>query len=122
MLRTALLLTCMAVIMNFATAKESAATNTWCAQVLQDVPDGFLNLRAGPSTVFPVLARLRPAEYIEIDTGGGEVFSKSWIVVGTVVAPTEPWAFVEHIPRLGGGREHGGWINTHFVQQIVCDE
>jgi hypothetical protein len=87
-----------------------------------NVSDGFLNLRGGPSQEFPVLARLDPGEYVEIDTVQcAERFSASWTVVGTVCAPARSaWAFVENAPRFGG-RERGGWINTRYVEQVVCE-
>lgn len=97
------------------------ATQAWCAEVRRDVPDGFLNLRGGPSTNEPVLARLHGGEYIEIDTAiCAERFSADWIVTGTICAEAgSSWGLVEYSPRLGG-RERGGWINTQYVDALQC--
>lgn len=103
--------------------EPSPATQTWCAEVQRSLPDGFLNLRGGPSTSHPVLARLQGGEYIEIDTAiCAERFSGNWTAAGTICAEAgSSWAFVERAPRLGG-REHGGWINIRFVEAVQCSD
>lgn len=113
---------CVLAVVEFLTGFDrSHATQTWCAEVRRDLPDGFLNLRSGPSTSDPVLARLLGGEYVEIDTANcAERFSSNWIAMGTIcVEAGSSWAFVENARRLGG-REHGGWINTRYIEAVEC--
>lgn len=103
---------------------QANATQTWCAVVNTNVPGNELNMRGGPGTEYPTLVKLRPGEYIEIDTGRcSERFNAQRAVVGRVCIRTESrWAFVENVPSFGEGtREQlGGWINTQFVTQVTC--
>ncbi|HMN13230.1 MAG TPA: SH3 domain-containing protein [Bellilinea sp.] len=100
------------------------ATGTWCAVVNANVPDGYLNLRSGPGTNYPVLTRLRPEDLLELSTaqcgraiGGGRL--------ETACAPVRShWAIVEYVTVFERGKERSwtteGWVSTKYITQIPC--
>lgn len=102
------------------------ATQTWCALVDRLVPDGYLVLRAGPSTSYRELARLPAGDYVELSTGecGREVLrGEMW---GTTVCskPAGDWALVEfamsrHI-RPYMLEQHAGWIRVKYLVEHRC--
>jgi hypothetical protein len=112
----------IAITVTGIATREGLATQTWCAIVKTDVPDGYLNLRGGPAADYPVLFRLRPGEYIELDTGRcAETFAEGWTKLAHACVPEgSSWSFVEHAPRLGD-RERGGWVNTRHLDQARCE-
>ena len=80
------------------------ATQTWCAVVNTNVPGNELNMRGGPGTEHPILAKLRPGQYVEIDTGGcAERFDANRREVGTA---------------CNTSKSH--WINSRYVTQAAC--
>jgi hypothetical protein len=117
-----------AAILALSLQAPAAATQTWRAVVRQDVADGFLNLRASPSTDAPVLARLLPGDFLEISTGQCDYrFNANREIIGNVCAPAgSPWVPVEYVRRFDDGsysrEEHGGWINDHYVVQARCGD
>lgn len=100
------------------------ATQTWCAVVNTNVPGNELNMRGGPGTEHPILAKLRPGQYVEIDTGGcAERFDANRREVGTACNTSKShWVFVEQVPDIADGsrQRSGGWINSRYVTQAAC--
>ena len=50
----------ISTLLGLLLSTSANATNTACAFVRKDVRDGYLNLRASPSTEAAVLAKLKP--------------------------------------------------------------
>lgn len=102
------------------------STSTWCAVVNANVPDGYLNLRGGPSTRYPALTRLMPRQLIELTTArcAAELNAQRQII-GNVCAPeVSSWVAVEYI-RDGSGpfydpTKHRGWVHERYITQIPC--
>jgi hypothetical protein len=85
-------------------AGSASATQTYCA-IVKPAADGFLALRSGPHTRFPIIARLRPFEFLWMDTGQCR---------NGLCDETGRWQFVE-------GKKQG-WVNSKFIQQITCPD
>lgn len=91
------------------------ATVTACATVL-DTPDGFLNVRTGPGTEFPVRTRVFPGDLLEVgsetcqDLGNGRTLCN------------DRWTRVISIIRndLGDERRTEGWVAERFVRWHPC--
>jgi hypothetical protein len=108
--------TLAALIFVFLVAKPAVATQTYCA-VVKLTPDGFLALRAGPGAEFPVLRRLRPFDFLWMDTGSCRA---------NLCDESRNWLFVEGVPRLDGplGSERKkltqGWVRSKYINPIDC--
>jgi hypothetical protein len=107
--------TAVVVLFVLAWVPTALSTQTYCA-VVKPTSDGFVALRAGPGTTFSTVERLRPFDFVWMDTAScrGELCDESG-----------QWQFVEGVPRLDGplGNERTftqGWIRSRYVKPIVC--
>jgi hypothetical protein len=96
-------------------AVDAPATSTYCAAVLR-TPDGFLALRSGPGTGFPIRTQLRSFDVLLVDTGTCRE---------SVCDRSGQWVFVEGVPRIDGPEGSGlgrtqGWVYAPFTRQIAC--
>jgi uncharacterized protein YraI len=96
-------------------ADAASATGTWCAHAVQTA-DGFLNVRAGPSTEYAVIRKVTISNQLEIDTG---VCRETLGVLQC--DESRRWVFVE---AIDGAFDEGnvGWVNESFLQQVECPE
>ena len=95
------------------TATAPALPPTWCAVI--ETPDGFLNLRAGPSTEYPVIRQLYEDDFLDIDTG----FCRE--TLGQLLCDenelNRKWVFVE---AVSGSVDTQGWVNSGYLRQVRC--
>lgn len=74
-----------------------------CGRVEANVPDGFLNLRAGPGTKFKVNTKLLPGDELEIT----DVTNDDWKRV--------------YVQRLMNKNDGGyGWVRGKFIKKTEC--
>jgi uncharacterized protein YgiM (DUF1202 family) len=74
------------------------SSNSACA--VEDMPDGFLNLRAGPGMRYAVKAKLITGDEFTVVGDDGE----EWV-------------------RVNVGRLHiAGWVHVDYVKRISCAE
>ena len=109
-----------AVALAIALAPTSAqATETWCA-VTEKTADGFVNLRVGPGASYRIIAQVFPSDLLLIDTAPCREFE------GTELCDQSgAWVFVEGVATLNQrsrGESFQGWINSHFIRQVACDD
>ena len=77
---------CAAAVITLALSGPAHATASGCAVVLR-TPDGFLNVRAGPSMKAPVVGKFRPGDLIGIDS------TECGRVQGREVCKSKEWTF-----------------------------
>lgn len=90
---------------------------TYCA-VVKETSDGFLNLRTGPGTKYPIVTRLLPSDLVWVDTGTCRTVNSV-----TLCDETGNWKFIEAVPRIDGRDPTSftqGWVNSRFIQQVEC--
>jgi hypothetical protein len=87
---------------------QAFATSDWCAVI--DTPDGFLNLRAGPGTEYPVIRKLLPDDFLELDTGECD-----W---DGLCDHSGTWKFIVSINYKVIAK---GWVNSAFLRQVHCE-
>jgi hypothetical protein len=102
-------------------ASSANATVDFCA-VVRETPDGFLALREGPGTQFPVVHKLRRGDFLYADDASCE---------RGVCANRNRWTHVLSVPRLDGppnnpNKAHGsftsGWVASRYIEWFVCPE
>jgi len=113
-MRRLLQTTACGVLFLLAAALDTSATQTYCA-VVRPTPDGFVALRAGPGADYRMVERLRPFDFLLIDTGACR---------GRFCDESRRWVFVEGVPRLERprGPEHmtQGWVRARYIKDIAC--
>jgi hypothetical protein len=97
----------------------SLATIDGCAVVLR-TPDGFLNLREGPSVKTRVVAKLSRGDFLDVDTAQCEQVEGKWI------CGDNKWTHVLQVQPFGRSDPHkggpSGWVTDKYVQWFPCPE
>jgi SH3-like domain-containing protein len=101
------------------------ATHTFCA-VTERTPDGFVNLREGPSTQYKVMGKVLPSDVLDVAT------EQCRDDFGQLLCDeTGKWVFVEAVYSLthegqknvsGYGTALKGWAKNSLIRQIPCAE
>jgi uncharacterized protein YraI len=106
-----------AVITLALTRAPAHATASGCAVVLR-TPDGFLNVRTGPSMKAPIVGKFRPGDLIGIDS------TECGRVKGREVCNSKEWTFTDgKIHRVPGPPiGPSGWVYTKHIGGVDCDE
>ena len=107
----------LALLCLLASTSSALATSTYCA-VVKQTPDGFVALRAGPGTKFPIRQRLQPYDFVWVDTGSCRE---------NKCDEGRKWQFIEGVTRLDGPfneakRFTQGWVFARYIKQITCPE
>jgi hypothetical protein len=90
-----------------------------CAVVSDNMSDGFLNLRAGPTTTHPVKARLVTGDKLKVD--GKESENGRWIKVSVPrLANIKGWVHDDHIKSCSPGDEEKGEALICGPEQGSC--
>lgn len=100
---------------SLAAASGVAAAQT-CA-VTRPTSDGFLMLRAGPSTAYEAKGRLLPGDFFLV---AGERCRKDF---GSMLCSEDGrWVFVERVfpPQGGTADPRQGWVNGGFIRYVGC--
>lgn len=107
-------------------APAAGATQTWCAAVSRSVPDGYLVLRAGPSSKYRELARLPAGDYLELSTGefGPGVLADATLGATLCAERRGEWALVEFaVSRHTEAytlEHHAGWVRANYLNAHQC--
>ena len=106
----------LAAALLLAIGTSAQATQSYCA-VVKPTPDGFVNLREGPGTRFPIIRHLRPYDSVLVDTGKCRA---------GICDQSGRWQFIESVPRIDGQSDEEkqhftqGWIRERYIKQITC--
>jgi hypothetical protein len=92
----------------FLSTLNVSSTETFCA-VVKPTPDGFVALRRGPGTSYPMVERLRPFDLIWVGTEACR---------DGLCDNTRQWNFVEAVPRT----LTQGWIRARYIKQVACPD
>jgi hypothetical protein len=97
-----------------------SATESWCARV-KPTPDGFVSLRAGPGTEYPVLMQIPSYNPLSVSTAQcsqytDERMQSSW----NVCDESGKWVFVDSVENVSNESVVQGWIKGSYVQSITC--
>ena len=87
-------------------ASPAHATKDFCAVVLKS-HDGFVALRARPTTHSVINVKLRRGDFLYADTLGDYQQHKRWTHITSVGHET-------------AGKFRHGWISSRYVQSFVC--
>jgi hypothetical protein len=97
---------------------DGYATSDGCAEV-KKTPDGFLNLRNGPSTEFETLTKLYHRDQIWFDTA--QCAHNRGV---TVCYNNEKWWHVTSVRRIDAGKSTytQGWARKDFLKVYTCPD
>ena len=99
--------TAMAASLCFHATGAHAASD-WCGVVFP-TKDGFLNIRSGPGSNFPIINQAMVGSIVRGHTTSGEPLLPQWANVIYV------------FPKSGTPTAIYGYVNTRFVQEIDCN-
>jgi hypothetical protein len=109
----------LGVLVGLGWFAPALATADGCAVVLR-TPDGFLNLREGPSVETRVVSKLSRGDLLYVDTAQCGRVKGRWIC-----DKRSEWGHVTQVPRFDGSdprQSTSGWVSDKFVQWFECPE
>ena len=105
----------LAAAMLMVAIDSSHATEDFCA-VVKHTDDGFLALRAEPTTQSEIVFKLHQGDYVIADTLGA-TDHKGWTHVNSVLrrdGPSDASKKYAHYTH--------GWVASRYVESFVCPE
>lgn len=88
-------------------ASCARAADDWCGVTLP-TPDGFVNVRSGPGTEYPVVFQATTGSILWGYVGAGQAAPK-WIAIHAAAT------------KAGNSTESKGYVNTRYVVEIDCN-